>query len=255
MSQLCPAVSTRRLPAHRSPWRRAGGSSGPPIWRMRSASSRSRPSQRRRRQCARFARKAGERRQALRRVERRPVGARLVGQAATPGRTAVLSAERRGAGPVERGECDAEVGVSGSVRPALVDPLEHEQRRIVGHGQHLGDGQDTRLPQPAQPRGFGREEARRRGGMRLREDSSPVGEVDREGRSDVTAVHSRRIDHPDAESLLDVVAEGQASHTWPGSRVLTSCKTQPLPSGSLKFAWFMYGRPCGSSPGWGPPSR
>ena len=81
--------------------------------------------------------------------------------------------------------------------------------------------------------------------MCLREDSSPVGEVDREGRSDVAAVHSRRTNHPDAEGLLDVVAEGQASHTRPGSRVLTSCRTQPLRSGSLKFADSCRGDPAG----------
>ena len=42
---------------------------------------------------------------------------------------------------------------------------------------------------------------------------------------------------------------GQSSHSRPGSLVLTSCISHPLPSGSLKDAHVKYERPCGSGPG------
>ena len=125
------------------------------------------------RQRGRLASEASERHQSLHRVERRPVGARLVGKPSTPGRAAVLSAERGGTRACERGERDAEVGLGAADRPALIDPLEHEQRRIVGDGQDLGHGHDAWLTQPAQARGFGREEARDAAGCVLAKTRLP----------------------------------------------------------------------------------
>ncbi len=148
MSQLRPSTSTSRLPAQRSPWRRAGGSA-----RAADLAQAIRVEALERRRCARggqrpaVAGETGERRQPLRRVELRPGVARLVRQTAATGGAAVLAPEGARRRPVERGQRAPEVGLGARPRLALLDPAEHEERGLgalaVGHRQHLRQRRPT----------------------------------------------------------------------------------------------------------------
>ncbi len=216
-------------------------------------------------QCGRLPGEASERRQSLRRVERRPVCARLVWKPSTAGRAAVLSAERgaparwSAASAMPRSASVVPFGRPSSIHSSTSNGGSSETARTSGTGTTPGSRNQLRLAASVvkKPGGAAGGSSRRLV-ARLRDRSRttqrrrrralsthrpPRGRAPaRRGRGDPSASHATRL-------------ERQASHTRPGSRVLTSCSTQPLPSGSLKFAWFMYGRPCGSGPGFGPPSR
>ena len=148
-----------------------------------------------------------ERGHPLRRVERGPVGAWLVRQAPTARRATVLAAERRRAGRVERCERATEPAVRLRRGSPFLDPLQYEERRIIGDRQHLRHRHHARLTQPPQPGRLGGEEAVRRVRMGLREDPAPVGELDRERRGDVSSMDARRADDAHAERLRDVVGK------------------------------------------------
>ena len=171
---VLPPAPTRRLPAHRSPWRR-GGSAGPPSSASRSATSpRSRQASGGRAWPSRARRARGE---AVPAYASAQVGrAGSFGRPRLPvvrgGPPARSNGHPRGAGQPGRPRSDPGVGPGGPV-----DPPEHEGRRIVEHGEHLRHGHGPRLPQPGEACGPGHEEP---GGVAVvfaNTAPAPVGEV------------------------------------------------------------------------------
>ena len=143
---------------------------------------RPQPIDRRWRQRARVGRQSGERQQATRAVELGPRRGGIIRQRPAPRRAAVLSTEARRAGSVQGGESPTEVLLGHTTGAAALDPRQHEQRRHLvrdrQHGRHVNR---SRLTDPRQPRGFRREESRRRGAVRLDEHPATVDQLDAVG--------------------------------------------------------------------------
>ena len=144
-ASCCPPVSTRRLPAQRSPCSRAGGSSAAPNSSRRVASRSSASIAVGGSASASRARRAsGSSR--LARVELGPRSARFVRQTATARGAPIFSSEERCAGAMQPSEADAEFAFGRPTRRALIDPLEHQViRYVVGHRQYLGHRNGVRV--------------------------------------------------------------------------------------------------------------
>ena len=201
MSQLSPRSSTSRLPAQRSPWRRAGGSSAPPNRARRTGSaSRSRPAMAVVERAVAFRARRASGRQPLRAVELGPRRQRFVRQAPAARGAPVLATEARGRGQVQPRQRPAEVGLGGRDGAARRRPTRgrgtegrrhRRRRRRAPSGTRDGVGGR----EPAQPRGLRAEEPGRRIGMRLGEDGPTVRELHAEGLGDISAAYDRLRRH------------------------------------------------------------
>ena len=200
------ASSTRRLPAQRSPCRRAGGSSAAP-----TASSRPGQPLERRRSSAGSAPASPASRasgmQPLRGVELGP--GRRTARWGAPGSRSCAGPPARSDGAPAGGSAASASPSSASVvaaRAARVDPLQHEVggrvRGPVGHRQDLRDRHGVGLPQPGQAGGLRAEEpgGRKGGSSRTR---PAVVEVEAVGEGHVAAAHHGRGDHRRADCGLD----------------------------------------------------
>jgi len=108
---------------------------------------------------------------------------------------------------VERRQPAPELGLPVAARAADLDPLEDQQRRIVGDAQHLRNRHAVRRAQPGETGGLGREEARRRLAVGLREDALAAVEPRFEGLGHVAAVNAREREHLPAEQCSDLLAK------------------------------------------------
>ena len=192
------SASTSRLPAHRSPCRRAGGSSAraeavEPVRHAEPLEAGDGVA----RDGAGVAGEPGQREQALGGVELGPRRARLVGEAPAARRAPVLAAERapappgaggRGLGPA-RAPCDRSArrrrstpgrGTAGS------SGVPSETASTSGTGDGLG------LAQPAEAGRLGGEEPGGWVRVGLGEHAPAVGQVESVRLGDVAAPHHRR---------------------------------------------------------------
>ena len=150
-------------------------------------------------------RQASERQESLRRIELGPGPTGLVGQASAAGGTTVLAAEARCPGSVQRGQPAAERDLGVGHRAALLDPLEHQEGRVVRHREDGWHGDSGRLADPGKARRFGAEVIRRGRRVGLGEDPTSILEIQTKRDRHVAAVHARRTCDAGVELNRDVL--------------------------------------------------
>ena len=151
---------------------------------------------------------AGKRQQARLRVELGPGVGGVVGQAKRTGGAAVLPTERVGARSVQGCESPTEHGIVDSGSTARLDPFERQKRQgVVRDGEHGGNWERVRRPEPHEVTCFTTEEPIGWRRVGLREDDAPVVEIKSVRRCVVTAGQSSNPAGSSAECRSQSVGE------------------------------------------------